>query len=668
MAPPDGTRVPRIPALSWDSVVDSDDTTKPPEPAESRVAAVATEPATAQEPVEPVVTAAPAEPITPDAPIEPISLLPLSLDVSAPVAAPTPAPTPSPSPAPVASPAPAAPVAPPAPVAPVAEPVPVAPPASEPLTSPAVPEVTTPTSEEPPSVRTVPPIAIVPAADELPEAPSAEVDALPPIQEATPAPQPSGPLLPSVAAPVVPQPTAVSTFEFDPASVTTPPTRQPVRRKGSGGLKLLVTLVVLGGLVAAGVVFGQPYLFPNDWDDATAPYAEAVESAGGVDFVVPLTITALPSAEFADRLTAELAPATPQQVAEWRALGLASGPVDDATITAQLTGWRDVVYTADDGQVYHDAGVASGPGLDAELVQAMAAASLDQQYSWSSDQTQRSVDANVAVSAEVLRQVQVIQRSSDFAAATAPVPAAQLDGLPAFVDYQLLAPHVFAEFATDAADEPNPLDELSSSSGAAADDSDSPRPSLPVLADGDVMTDSPVVQDRSFWYLVFAGLLDGPTAFSASEAIVENSLVHATRGATECVYATFSGGGVDETAMLRSTLASWSERAPAEFASSFTTLPDGSLQLSSCDPGAEFAAPLRTTAVDELIAYRSLELATAAAVAEQGGGDPEFAYVWNLITTSTMPNDVATLSAGSPPGQIATVASDAVAALYDLAG
>ena len=31
MAPPDGTRVPRIPTLSWDSVVDSDETTTPPE-------------------------------------------------------------------------------------------------------------------------------------------------------------------------------------------------------------------------------------------------------------------------------------------------------------------------------------------------------------------------------------------------------------------------------------------------------------------------------------------------------------------------------------------------------------------------------------------------------------------------------------------------------------
>ncbi len=510
----------------------------------------------------------------------------------------------------------------------------------------------------------MPVVGDVPAGP-APLAPTPDDAALPPIQEATPAPLPSGPLLPSVA-PAVPKPAAVSNFEFDAASVATPPTRQPVRRKGRGGLKLLATLVVLGGLVAAGVVFGQPYLFPSDWDDATAPYAQAVETAGGVAFVEPLTITALPSAEFDARLAAELAPATPQQVAEWRALGLAVGVVDDATITPQLAGWRDVVYATDDGQVYHDAGVAVGPALDAELTQAMAAVSLDQQYSWSDGQAQRSVDDSVATSAEVLRQTRAIQRSSDFAGATGPVPTAQLDGLPSIVAYQLLAPHVLAEFPST--DEPNPLIALASTGQDPVGDAATVPPSLPVLADGDVMTASPVAQDRSFWFLVFAGLLDGPTAFSASEAIVENSVVHATRGATECVYATFSGGGVDETAVLRSALSSWSERAPAEFASSITTLPDGSLQLSSCDPGAAFAAPLRTTAVDELIAYRSLELATAEAVAEQGGGDPEFTFVWSLITSSSMPTDVATLSAGSPPGQIATVASDSVAALYDLAG
>ena len=56
------------------------------------------------------------------------------------------------------------------------------------------------------------------------------------------------------------------------------------------------------GLVAAGVVSGQPYIFPGDWDDATAPWALAVETSRGVDFVEPLAVVAGPSAQFATRM------------------------------------------------------------------------------------------------------------------------------------------------------------------------------------------------------------------------------------------------------------------------------------------------------------------------------------------------------------------------------
>ena len=77
-------------------------------------------------------------------------------------------------------------------------------------------------------------------------------------------------------------------------------------------MKLFVTLVVLGGLVAAGVVFGQPYLFPSDWDDATAPYAETVESVRGAEFVEPLTVAPEPSTEFASRLSAQVAATSPR--------------------------------------------------------------------------------------------------------------------------------------------------------------------------------------------------------------------------------------------------------------------------------------------------------------------------------------------------------------------
>ena len=209
---------------------------------------------------------------------------------------------------------------------------------------------------------------------------------------------------------------------------------------------------MLGGLVAAGIVFGQAYLFPGEWDDATAPYAEAVETASEVEFAEPLSIVAEPTADFATRLQTQFASIPPEELAQWRALGLASGVVDDTTIAQQLSGWQDAVYSTVDGQVYHDIGVA-GPELDAQLTQEMAAASLDQQFGWSVEQNARALDAAAATSAEVLRQARTVQQASSFAGPVPVVPSENADVMPPVVGYRMLAPHVFAEFeSTLAAD------------------------------------------------------------------------------------------------------------------------------------------------------------------------------------------------------------------------
>jgi len=115
-------------------------------------------------------------------------------------------------------------------------------------------------------------------------------------------------------------PTLVASFEFDRASVAPTPRSPSRRRKKGRGLKLFATLLVLGGMVAAGLVFGQPYLFPGDWDDATAPDAQALETSRGVDFGEPLAVDAEPSAQFATHLKTQLAPVSPDELAQWRAL------------------------------------------------------------------------------------------------------------------------------------------------------------------------------------------------------------------------------------------------------------------------------------------------------------------------------------------------------------
>ncbi len=638
MVPPDGARS-RLPTLSWDSVVDTGivPITPAAEPTVDDVGAPAESVTAAPISLDPVVLVSPFEPIEAFVPTPPPN------DSQTVPRPPTP-------------------------------------------TAPSTPEI-----EEPVAIRTTPPAVIVAAIGDVTSGPDSlatpapaepasaglEVDALPVIQEATPVDavdvvDVGSPLLPTISAPVLAPAQAAApatSFVFDPASFAPAPAQQPHRRNKRGGLKLLAVLVVLGGLVAAGLVFGQPYLFPEDWDDATAAYAEAVEVASGVEFAEPLSIVAEPTAEFGARLQAQFAAVSPEELAQWRALGLASGAVGDGAVAGQLAGWQDAVYSTTDGQVYHDGGV-EGPELDTQLVQEMAAVSLDQQFGWSLEQPQRTLDAAAATSAEVLRQARSVQEASTFTGAVPAVPSEVADALAPIIGYRMLAPHVYAEFDTtaDATDAANPLADLGVSGPGFLGRDTSTVASSPTMLEGDVATAAPVAKDRSFWYLVFAGYLDARTAHDASEVVVESAVTAVARGATQCVSATFAGTGVDETATLRSALAAWADAAPAEMGSSFQVMPDGTLQLVSCDPGAGFDAGTRPGLARELLAWRMAELATMEAAVYGGGGEAQFVDAWAFVEASPMVHELITLPPTTSPVDMAMAARAGFDALFAPAG
>jgi hypothetical protein len=188
------------------------------------------------------------------------------------------------------------------------------------------------------------------------------------------------------------------------------------------------------------------------------------------------------------------------------------------------------------------------------------------------------------------------------------------------------------------------------------------------MLDGDVATAAPVAKDRSFWYLVFAGYLDARTAHDASEVVVESAVTAVARGATQCVSATFAGTGVEETTTLRSALAAWAAAAPPEMASSFQVLPDGTLQLVSCDPGAGFDAGTRPGLARELLSWRLAEQITNVAVTLAGGGETEFADAWAFVESSAMPLELMTLPPATPPGDMVAAARAGFDALLAPAG
>ncbi len=682
MAPPDGSRSTHLPTLSWDSVVEDDSAPaeapvdRPPADAVLDTPVAAPTGASPSAPLTPPIaftpmsnptstpdTPAPApEPATSPAPsiaddtMVPIQFAPLTLDTSPLLHSPrtplssdeeTVEPPTRPDPEPVIDPEPVVAPEPLATPEPVVAPEPVATP--EPVVAP-----------EPVVVATVAPAPVV-APDA--ERPSAE---LPQIVEATPVtasavdvadPRPSGPRLPQVEA-AAPAPPQASVFEaMAPASGSVPTQRR--RTKSRTGLKLLLTLVVLGGVIAAAVVFGRPYLFPGDWDAETGPFAEAVEAARGVEFAEPITLISEPSATYTERMATELAGDWTRDQPMWRALGLLDGAASPASVAQQITGWQDAVYSTDDGQVYRDQ-AATGPQADARITAAVAAASLDQELRWSVDQTQRQLEAQVLTLAEVQRQTAAVVADSPYAVAVDPVDPTRSASVPPVVAYRLLAPAVYAEFD-------NPTGSLSGIGTGGPGPLPTPAPVIapdPEPVGSDTLVSSPRPADRSFWYLVLGGFLDPRTTYVASESIVENSLSMAERDGAACVYATFAGGDVARTATLRSALEAWSAAAPAEFGSSVGVLSDGTLQLASCDPGTGFENPARQSVARELIGWRTAELATIEAVTAAFGPDADVTDAWTIVEASDVGPELASLPVDTAPAQTAASARAAITELF----
>ena len=471
------------------------------------------------------------------------------------------------------------------------------------------------------------------------------------------------PSLGAIVLPRVGQPdqSASTVVPMSPLAVEMPQQRKAVKRRRRTGLRLIIVLVLLVGIVAGAIVFGRPYLFPDDWTAEAKPYATAVQDVTNTEFAEPVLVTAEPASTYQARATAQLAGDWESQVPTWRALGLASGDVTEAGLDELLAGWSPALYSTDDGQIYHDDSV-DGPALDALITQAMAAAQLDQAFGWAIGQPGRTLDDAALTSANVLAQATAIQSASAYATPIESAPTAPLAYLPAVVSYQVLAPSMYAPLLApvDPAGT-NPLAELAVAAPGPLAPDQPVVASAPVVQDGDVIVASPVAMDRSFWYLMFASYLDAPTSFAASEAVVESALTVAERAGTTCAYVTFSGGDLVQTSTVRSALEQWVATVPAEFTSAFSVTDDGNLQLVSCDPGSQFVGANRVGTARELIGWRSAEIGTINGVIAAGGGEADIAAALIRLVQSDVGAQLATAPVGDTPAEAAQAVTAAVA-------
>lgn len=670
MSPPDPEQSPLRSVLSWESVVDGDDEAAESVPAASAATRSAAAPAPPPAPATPPpAPATPATTATDDVVLEPMSLTiePLTLDPLPPIPdGPTSAP-----PAPEASvlgeihldlppivsdggpdsessagasaaePAPTAPTSASNPIdnleltiAPLDVPE-IAPSGATPVVTadPTPAEATAPAPAPAPIPDVAPSVVDLPAhtAVSSAEVSVVHVDPAPAVAEPAPVATTDATLTSVMASQAVETPTfslpqhqpnqahhrpTPSPFVVEtPGSLSRKQKKQQKRQKkraqksgGAGGIALFFTLLVLVGLVVGAIIFGRPYLFPEKWEADAKPYGEAVEAAQGKELVEPLMLARQVESTYSLLMADELLGDWESELPTWRSLGLVKGEIDAPLLRDLVDGWVAAYYSPTTTEIYANESLTAA-AVDGAITEAMAAASLDQDTKWSSSVDPADLDGTA------LNEAQVIDASRTIAAATpfgAGISERRIDVaafLPPVLAYRVNAPLAYAELVPDSASR---LDAITVDSLLEL----SARPELDAA---DVALTSQQQVGRSFWYLVFGSYTDASTAYAASNALVNSSLATTDRAGRSCTHGTFSGADEVGTAAITDVLLQWVTNAPVEMTSTLTTHADGTLQLTSCDPGVGFESAARFGVARELIRWRSVELAAVELVDPQIG-------------------------------------------------
>ena len=98
------------------------------------------------------------------------------------------------------------------------------------------------------------------------------------------------------------------------------------QRRGKMFSRTMLALFLIGGLMAAALVFGRAYLFPTEWDQSLTPIVDDIQNERGVEFDHTVGLVKQPSADYAltiGRLVVD--DGWLGQVPVWRALGLTTG-------------------------------------------------------------------------------------------------------------------------------------------------------------------------------------------------------------------------------------------------------------------------------------------------------------------------------------------------------
>jgi hypothetical protein len=476
------------------------------------------------------------------------------------------------------------------------------------------PGTTMPPSVRPPAVPIVPPPATpagaAPAAPMLPPAGAGPM--LPTLPAATPHATPMY-TPPIESAPSTPEINALRSAQLRAS-------RQ--QRKGRMFSRTMLALFVIGGLIAAALVFGRRYLFPTEWDQSLTPIVDDIQNERGVEFDHTVGLVEQPSADYAltiGRLVVD--DSWLAQVPVWRALGLTTGEPTVDGVAPALAANRLAVYDPDADRIYMSAD-ASPEAAAADLRLALEQAYAAQQGDAESAVPEESNTGFLGVSpprqivdnaiAAYLAVRETAGATTGDASGTTPAEAGPSSALPLPIEYELAAIDDLGEALLSwAGVDPTTVRfgaPYPDAVGAALDDGARPTASGALQA-GDRSLAPPIPLGVDDWSLVWGSRLPQPTVDQLASVVVADSFRPIDRGGLTCAVAVFETANPTDGATVLAAMQTWAATSPAGAQTTVTQLAETRTQLSSCDPGADAATVPQPGDVDAVINRQLTRLA-----------------------------------------------------------
>ncbi len=382
---------------------------------------------------------------------------------------------------------------------------------------------------------------------------------------------------------------------------------QKNQRSGAMFGRGLLAFVVIGGLIAAALVFGRAYLFPKEWDAALTPIVDQIEIEQGVVFDETVPLVVQPTSEYAGSVLGQTVGTDwTADAAAWRALGLATGDLTAQDVARGVAEQRPVVYDESSDTIYQwaDADPAS---LDDEYRLALQRAlAVQRGTSVDGDASAPRGLAGVSATADIAR------RAVDSYLVTAGSRPADGDGevaedalaLPLPIAYELAAVDSLGEAVLVAAGvDPSTLTPGDPYPAGIADvlGDDPVGTASGLLRPGETSLGDPVALGVDDWSLVWGARLPGTTVDRLVDEVTADSYRVVDRGGVTCFIGVFQTANETGGSQVYSSMLRWAGAAPEGSQAVATLLGPTRVQLEACDPGVEVTSLPDPASVDALL-------------------------------------------------------------------